>query len=224
MTNRITLLSLIPALLLVHGCATNQQAAPASPLATELTQITALFDGRYDGSAPAPGNPDMVIELTHSFDRVEAPQFGELVYYYALQVNGQARQQKLFVFDTKESRTVNSMLPVLIPNGLVAHATDQQAEQLAALDPTATLIFPPQCILIWSQEPSQGSTPEWAYSATVLPENCEFESIAFGKRISAYLRYEISSNAVGWTEKLTSDSGEMLTETGGRLVAIRSSD
>jgi hypothetical protein len=89
--------------------------SPPSPLDAELTKITSLLTGRYAGSMADPLDPTdgKTIRLHHKIVPIEAPQFGQRVFYHQISRDAvdslQPTQQKIYVFDLDPARKRNRM-------------------------------------------------------------------------------------------------------------------
>jgi hypothetical protein len=205
---------LLPLLVLVSSCST--VSMPSAP-AAELAGIRAVLPGTYSGPSTAPWDPTQSITLEHVFAEITAPQFGELVYYYQLSVDGKVMQQKLFSFDTNPARTGNSMQPHVIPPGTVAGDFHARPGDWSTLAVTAVNTFPPACALRWET----GTAGDWTYSARSLPRDCRFASARFNDTIKGYIRYDISATGLRWAERLVTTGGKLVAQTAKPLVAGR---
>lgn len=200
---------------LTAGCAGLKTGAA---LDAELAAIRAQLPGAYEGPSPSPWDPSVTLQLQHVFAEIEAPQFGELVYYYQLSLDGKAMQQKLFAFDLDPARARNAMQPTILPPGMYPADLHTQPDVWATLNPEKTGTLPAACALEWRAD---DATSAWQYSAISLPRNCRFESPSFGGTIKGYIRYDFSPSALRWAERLVADSGELMAETPRPLVATR---
>lgn len=200
--------------LLLSGCsAVDSPRAPAA----ELAGIRTILPGTYSGPSTAPWDPAQTISLEHVFAEITAPQFGELVYYYQLSVDGKVMQQKLFSFDTDPQRTSNSMQPHVIPPGTVAGALHERPGDWSRLAVTAVDTFPPECALRWES----AATDDWAYSARSLPRDCRFDSQRFNDTIKGYIRYDVNATSMRWAERLVTAGGKLVAQTARPLIAVR---
>ena len=216
---RVFIVGFTFASLLSAGC----QLATQSAVDRELREIRDLLPGVYVGTSVAPWNPGQQIELTHQFAEIDAPQFGDLVYYYQLLVDGKVIQQKIFVFDTDAERRENSMGPILLPKNANQDKAHLFPVNWSKLSPADTKIFPEQCKLTWKAS-LKGASEFFSgpgYSASVDAQACEYESAVFNGTVKPLLRYDINSATLGWQEKLTDSEGKILTETSGLLIAQR---
>jgi len=201
---------------IASGCSAVNSAADTN-VETELAGIRATLPGTYTGSSAAPWDPGQTVSLEHVFAEIAAPQFGELVYYYQLSVDGKVMQQKLFSVDTDPRRAVNSMQPGVLPPGAVAGDFHLRPADWSALPVTAVSSFPDACALRW-QTATDGP---WTYSARSLPRDCRFASEQFNDTIKGYIRYDLSADRMRWAERLVTAGGKLVAETPKPLVAIR---
>jgi hypothetical protein len=198
---------------LLSSCSTVDTRAPAA----ELAGIRATLPGTYTGPSTAPWDPTQTITLEHVFAEITAPQFGELVYYYQLSVDGKVMQQKLFSFDTDPARSSNRMQPHVIPPGTVAGGFQQRPADWSRLAVSAVDTFPPACALRWET----GASGDWTYSARSLPRDCRFASERFNDTIKGYIRYDVNASSLRWAERLVTTGGKLVAQTARPLVAER---
>ena len=200
------------------GAANDYFSGKVTDLDRELSQILALLPGRYEGQAVDPNSPDAGAQpIYHKIAPIQAPQFGEQVFYYQLNrdgFDGEPLQRKVFVFDTRANRTENRMRPfILLPEQSSANL-EQDASLVAALQPELLFSFPEDCDFVWSGEDS-------GYRGRVNRNDCEFQSRSFGQVIQPDMSYSVTRDKFTWDETLYGEDGEPVVTTGGALVAFR---
>jgi peptidylprolyl isomerase len=197
-----------------------EAAAPQS-LDAELARIVALLPGRYAGSAPAPassGGGDR--PLSHRIVPIDAPRFGELVFYHEISRDGfytrRPLQQKIYAFDTRPGRRRNSMRSWVVPYGTVMPAPDRDAQTLAGLSPARLQSFPAGCELRWTASSTAGE-----YIAGVRREDCRFRSATFRQWVRPAMRYTLSARRFVLQDVIYGENGAPLFADPGPLLADR---
>jgi len=195
-------------------------AAPpaAGPLDRQLAAILALLPGSYAGEAPDPREPGSAPRpIYHKIVPIEAPQFGEFVFYYQLSTgspDGPALQQKLFVFDTAPDRVANRMRAYVFTPGQLPPNLDRRPADWSVLRAADLTAFADDCAFRWAQAPG-------GLTGSVDRTDCSFESERFGGRVRPEMSYRVTAGALYWTEVLYADDGRVLASTAGTLVADR---
>jgi peptidylprolyl isomerase len=197
-------------------------AAPAGPLDAELAQILTLLPGRYQGDAPDPRDPTGVrrLPLQHKIVRVEAPQFGDTVFYHQISRDGldsaKPFQRKIYAFDRDPRRRANSMRSWVFRPGEGPPNLELDPTALRALDPASLMNFPPECAIRWAKGSAPGS-----FVARVRRQDCSYDSAAFRQRISPEMTYELAPGSFGIEDVLYGADGRPLFPPTGVLVAPR---
>lgn len=193
-------------------------AAEPPPVDRELDGVLGLLPGTYSGTAPVPRATDGSTQVIHhKIAPIDAAQFGERVYYYQLSTggsNGQALQQKIFVFDTRIDRDTNRMRAWILAPGQVAANLEQRPGEWGDIDPAQLLSFPDACAFQWRAQ-------EGGFEGVVTRDACTFEGRSFGQPVSPDMRYAVHPDRFEWQETLYAADGSVLVTTGGNLVAAR---
>lgn len=208
-------LAIVALTTLSHLSIAAQSRAP-SALDRQLIEILQLLPGRYAGEA---GNPR--IALQHKIVQIEAPQFGELVFYHQISRDGMDSttpfQQKIYVFDRRTDRAVNRMRSFVFPPKSGYANLERQPDVLKTLDPAKLMNFPEGCAFLWSALEGEPG----AYVARVSPETCAYESAAFKQRISPKMTYRVANDSFGIEDLLYGATGQPLFPPSGLLVVPR---
>lgn len=193
-------------------------SAKPPPLDQELDGVLGLFPGTYSGSAPVPRATDGSTQaIHHKIAPIDAAQFGERVYYYQLSTggpDGQALQQKIFVFDTGAGREANRMRAWIFAPGQVAANLEQRPGEWGDIDPARLLSFPDACAFQWR-------AMDDGFEGIVTRDACTFDGRSFGQPVSPDMRYAVHPGRFEWQETLYAADGSVLVSTGGKLVASR---
>ena len=182
-----------------------------SSIDAEREGIFAALPGTYLGEiASSEGG---AASVTHSFQKIDAPQFGSHVLYYEIDSddpNGPGVQRKIFVFDDAPNRQENRMKAYLI--------TDAQmpSGEWSSINPAELRTFPDECAFLWSQV-------EGGYAGIVKSSDCAFPSQVFGGTIRSDMTYQITGDALAWEEVLLTDTLDVIVSTNGLQTALRRS-
>lgn len=192
-----------------------ESASPAV-LERELAEILQQLPGRYAGET---GHPR--VALQHKIVRVEAPRFGETVFYHQISRDGMDStapfQQKIYVFDRRPDRRVNRMRSFVFPPKSGYANLERRPDVLKTLDPAQLMNFPEGCAFVWSAAESEPGV----YFARVAPESCAYESAAFKQRISPKMTYRVATDSFGIEDVLYGTTGQPLFPPSGLLVVPR---
>ncbi|MBL8226712.1 MAG: hypothetical protein JNM50_15405 [Chromatiales bacterium] len=208
----------LPALLLAGLGAVPAAADPA--LDRDLAAIIALLPGRYEVTLPDPrGGGPMTIH--HEIIPVQAPAFGPgRAFYHQISRGGfdvdVPFQQKIYVFDEDPVRPRNRMRSFVLAPGAATASPARGGAALAALQPAATMTFPPACIINWSAGDEPGT---WV--ARVRREDCSYRSERFGQKISPDLTYVIAPGWLAVEDVLFGEDGKSLVSSPGLMRAAR---
>ena len=193
-------------------------AEPRAPSALdrELVEILQQLPGRYAGEA---GNPR--IALQHKIVQIEAPQFGDVVFYHQISRDGMDStapfQQKIYVFDRRSDRPVNRMRSFVFPPKSGYANLERRPDILKTLDPSQLMNFPEGCAFLWSAAEGEPGV----YVARVSPETCSYESAAFKQRISPKMTYRVANDSFGIEDLLYGATGQPLFPPSGLLIVPR---
>jgi hypothetical protein len=204
--------------------AAGRAAEPPTPPAieVELAAITALLPGRYVAELPDPRSPTGPrLRIYHEILPVRAPRFGAgLAFYHQISRDGfdadTPFQQKVYVFDASPDRPRNRMRSFVLMPGAASVSPRRGLAALAALDPGATLAFPPACIINWSPGEVPGS-----YLARVRRADCRYRSERFGQDISPDLTYLLTPDSLAVEDLLFGADGKSLVPSPGLAPAVR---
>ncbi len=198
-------------------------AAPASRAEprteSELRTIVRLLPGRYDGPV---GTATRVSGggLKHKIARLDAPQFGEIVFYHQIARDSidstSPSAQKIYVFDRDPRRTHNSTRSFVIMPGRGLANLEQDLAAQRTLDPATLLRFPAECDLRWTRDRRQG-----AFVAHVGREHCSFDSPSFRQRIAPDMTYSVSPESFSIEETLYGENGQPLVPPLARQASQR---
>ena len=195
--------------------------SPPSPLDAELTKITSLLTGRYAGSMADPLDPTggKTIRLHHKIVSIEAPQFGQRVFYHQISRDAvdslQPTQQKIYVFDLDPARKQNRMRSfVFYPKSGYANL-ERDPAALRQLQPQQLMSFPAGCEINWSEEAGE------VFFARVRLGDCRYESAAFKQTILPLLTYRVSRDAFAIEDVLHDANRKPLYPSMGLASAAR---
>lgn len=203
------------AVLLLPGLAVADGA-----LDQELAAITALLPGRYQATLPDPrGGAPLVIH--HEIIPVQAPAFGPgRAFYHQIARDGfdvaVPFQQKIYVFDEDPARPRNRMRSFVLAPGAPSISPARAPAALAALEPAATMSFPPACIINWAAGDEPGT---WV--ARVRREDCSYQSERFRQTISPDLTYVVAPGWLAVEDLLFGEDGKSLVPSPGLARAER---
>lgn len=193
-----SLLIVVAAIASVAGC---QPQVGLPPLAE-------LLPGRY--AAPYDGQT-----VYHKIVAIEAPQLGDQVLYHQISregFDGAPLQQKIYVL----SPGGDAMHALVVSEDGAKYQNLEMNPQLSArLDAATFLQFPSACDFVWTVE-------EGGYLGRVEPEQCQYESPAFGGTISPSMTYRLSAAELAITETLFRADGEPVFPT-SHMVGVRTS-
>ena len=196
-------------------------SSPPSPLDAQLTRITTLLTGRYAGSIVDPLDPagGKMIRLHHKIVPIEAPQFGQKVFYHQISRDAvdslQPTQQKIYVFDLDPARKLNRMRSfVFYPKSGYANL-ERDPVALRQLQPQQLMSFPPGCEINWSEETDE------VFFARVRLGDCRYESVAFKQAILPLLTYRVSRNAFAIEDVLHDANRQPLYRSAGLASTAR---
>jgi hypothetical protein len=205
----------IPGLVVLLLAGLGAVPAAADPaLDRELAAITALLPGRYEVTLPDPrGGGSMTIH--HEIIPVQVPAFGPgRAFYHQISRDGFDAdvpfQQKVYVFDEDPGRPRNRMRSFVLAPGAATVSPARGGAALAALQPAATMSFPPACIINWSAGDEPGS---WV--ARVRREDCSYRSERFGQMISPDLTYVVAPGWLAVEDRLFGEDGKSLVPSPG---------
>jgi peptidylprolyl isomerase len=203
-------------------CLPNGAIAADPRLERELRELLEWLPGRYAGEVPDPANAasGKRITLYHKIVRIEAPQFGETVFYHQISRDGfdadRPAQQKIYAFDRNPERTENRMRSwVFYPNQGGANLEKDPAA-IAALQAAALMNFPLECAIKWRR----GARP-LSFVAKVKREECSYRSAAFRQNIRPEMTYELTRTTFGIEDILYGESGAPLFPSAGVLTVAR---
>jgi hypothetical protein len=205
-------------LLLAGPVAVPAAADPA--LDRELAAIAALLPGRYQVTLPDPrGGGPMTIH--HEIIPVQVPAFGAgRAFYHQISRDGfdvdVPFQQKVYVFDEDPARPRNRMRSFVLAPGAPTASPARGPAALAALQPAATMSFPPACIINWSAGEEPGT---WV--ARVRREDCSYVSERFRQKISPDLTYVVAPDSFAVEDLLFGEDGRSLVPSPGLMRAAR---
>jgi hypothetical protein len=186
----------------------------------ELAAITALLPGRYQATLPDPrGGAPLVIH--HEIIPVQAPAFGPgRAFYHQISRDGfdvdVPFQQKVYVFDEDPGRPRNRMRSFVLAPGTATVSPSRGPAALAALEPAATMFFPPACIINWATGQDPGT---WV--ARVRREDCSYVSERFRQKISPDLTYVVAPAWLAVEDLLFGEDGKSLVPSPGLARAER---
>jgi hypothetical protein len=212
---------LMPGLLalLLNGLAVVPAAADQA-LDRELAAITALLPGRYAVTLPDPRGGG-TLRIHHEIIPVQAPAFGPgRAFYHQISRDGfdvdVPFQQKIYVFDEDPARPRNRMRSFVLAPGAPTASPARGPAALAALQPAATMSFPPACIINWSAGEEPGT---WV--ARVRREDCSYVSERFRQKISPDLTYVVAPDSFAVEDLLFGEDGRSLVPSPGLMRAAR---
>jgi hypothetical protein len=186
----------------------------------DLAAITALLPGRYEVKLPDPrGGGSMTIH--HEIIPVQVPAFGRgRAFYHQIARDGFDAdvpfQQKVYVFDEDPARPRNRMRSFVLAPGAPTVSPVRGPAALAALEPGATMSFPPACIINWSAGDEPG-----AWVARVRREDCSYRSERFAQNISPDLTYVVTPGWLAVEDLLFGEDGKSLVPSPGLIRAVR---
>ncbi len=190
-------------------------------LERELRDLLDVLPGYYSGEVRDPSDPTGTRRMTlfHKIVRIEAPQFGETVFYHQISRDGfdsiRPAQQKIYAFDRNPSRRDNRMRSwVFYPNQQAGNL-ERSPTAIAALQADSMMNFPPECAIRW-QRGEQSN-----FIARVRPEDCSFSSAAFRQRIRPDMTYVAARDSFGVEDILYGESGQRLIPPAGLLTVSR---
>lgn len=198
--------------------------APAADVALEreLRELLDVLPGYYSGEVRDPSDPTGARRMTlyHKIVRIEAPQFGETVFYHQIARDGfdsaRPAQQKIYSFDRDPTRRDNRMRSwVFYPNQQAGNL-ERAPATIAALQADTLMNFPPECAIRWQR----GDKPA-TFVARVRPEDCSFPSAAFRQRIRPDMTYVAARDSFGIEDVLYGESGQRLIPPAGLLTVPR---
>ena len=192
-----------------------------SPLDAQLTRIASLLTGRYAGPIADPLDPTggKTIRLHHKIVPIEAPQFGQKVFYHQISRDAvdslQPTQQKIYVFDLDPARKQNRMRSfVFYPKSGYANL-ERDPVALRQLQPQQLMSFPSGCEINWSEETGE------VFFARVRLGDCRYESTAFKQTILPLLTYRVSRDAFAIEDVLHDANRKPLYRSVGLASAAR---
>jgi len=201
--------------------ASSPPSSAASTLDAELSRIMALLPGRYAGSIVDPFAPSSgkMIRLHHKIVPIEAPQFGQKVFYHQISRDAvdslQPTQQKIYVFDLDPARKRNRMRSfVFYPKSGYANL-ERDPVALRQLQPQQLMSFPPGCEINWSEETGE------VFFARVRLGDCRYDSVAFKQAILPLLTYRVSREAFAIEDVLHDANRKPLYPSVGLASAAR---
>ena len=205
--------NLAPLVSLLAAC-----TAPAPNLDADLAALLAQLPGSYAGEIPDPRSPSgEMLPVFHKLVPIDAPQFGEQVFYYQLSTgsgDGPALQQKIFVFDTAPDRVANRMRAYVFAPGQAAGNLEQDPDRWASLDPAALMDFPPECAFRWTRVAG-------GFEAVVNAGDCAFKGRSFPQTIRPQMSYRLMGDEFVWDEVLYAEGRKVLASTDGPRTAYR---
>ena len=126
-------------------------------LERELRELLDVLPGYYSGEVRDPSDPTGTRRMTlfHKIVRIEAPQFGETVFYHQISRDGfdslRPAQQKIYAFDRNPTRRDNRMRSwVFYPNQQAGNL-ERSPTAIAALQADSLMNFPPECAIRWQR-------------------------------------------------------------------------
>lgn len=198
---------------LVAGCAQSEKQ-----LDLELAALLQVLPGTYAGEAPNAFSPDREMQTTfHKIAPIDAPQFGEKVFYYQLSTesaDGPAMQMKVFVFDSAPDRAANHMSAYIFMPGQAVGNLEKDTDRVAALEPAELMSFPLECAFKWS--PVDGG-----FEGVVHSSDCAYPSQAFKQTVRPAMTYRILGDRFEMDETLYGEDMSVIITTDGALPASR---
>lgn len=191
-------------------------------LERELRELLETLPGHYTGEVTDPSDASGArrITLYHKIVRIEAPQFGETVFYHQISRDGfdspRPAQQKIYAFDRNPARADNRMRSwVFFPDQQPGNL-ERDPAAIAAVQPAKMMNFSPECAIRWQRGERRSM-----FVARVRPEDCSFESAAFRQRIRPDMTYVVSPRSFGVQDILYGESGKSLIPVAGLLTVPR---
>lgn len=191
---------------------------PEKKVDLELSELLQVLPGSYVGEAPNAFSPDREMQtIFHKVAPIDAPQFGEKVFYYQLSTesaDGPAMQMKVFVFDTDPDRAANRMSAYIFMPGQAAGNLEKDTDRVAELEVSELMSFPPECAFTWS--PVTGG-----FEGVVRSSECAYSSQAFKQTVRPAMTYRILGDRFELDETLYGDDMSIIITTDGPLPASR---
>ena len=195
-------------ILMVVGC--NQNSSNLDQMQEEIVQA---LPGTYTGVMETA--PSVMSEITHQFERIDAPKFGDHVLLYEITStaeNGPGKQSKIFVFEGRPDRQANTMSAYLLaPDQIPVGDTD---DKWKTLKPSELRSFPDECDFRWSET-------EDGVAGIVDASDCIFPSQVFEGNIRSNMTYQISGDTLLWEEDLLTEDFQTIVSTNGLQTATR---
>ena len=190
-------------------------SAPA-PALDEPALIHAALIGVYVGQASETEEGSFDPEgIVHSFEPLNAPQFGEYVLFYQIIVDdaaSPASQRKIFVLEPGDNDSAARMSAYILGADQSFDPSDSDA--LASLDPDTLMTFPAACDFNWS-------ATDRGFEGLVRPDACAFQGRVFEGTIRAQMTYNISADTLLWEEALYTGDFVSIVTTDGLQRAVR---
>ena len=194
---------------LLSGCVF--ASTPEDPRDSLLDILIGSYMGEMENE------PGVLTPISHSFERVDAPHFGEFVLLYQV-INGDkdtlGSQAKIFVLTNDAERNAIRTKVYLLSFDDVP--TTGAANEWVKIDPESLRGFPEDCDIFWTEI-------EGGFTGNVKPSDCTFPSQVFKGNIRPKMTYQVFDDSLLWEEALYRDNMKVIVSTDGLLSASRQS-